>query len=125
MKFLQLCLCLCLAAVGRPIFAQQTLTPEQRQQAADALRKALEQNPSAPAAEAKPLTPVPPPAESTPAAPVATPITPAMSVPPAAVQTSDPRTAEKIRKELEAKAKAEENTFFPAPETVTCSCEGQ
>src|SRR5829696_6335188 len=66
MKFLQLCLCLCIAALGASrTCAQQSLTPEQRQQAAEALRKALGQAPSTAPAETKPALP-PPPAETIP-----------------------------------------------------------
>src|SRR5688572_18369750 len=59
MKFLKSSLWLCIAAVSiAPVHAQQTLTPEQQKQAAEALRKALEQE--APAAPAKPATPAKP-----------------------------------------------------------------
>src|SRR6185503_15058698 len=59
MTFRRLCLCFCVAALGvGSLRAQQTLTPEQQKEAADALRRALEQAPGA-APAAAPTAPAP------------------------------------------------------------------
>src|SRR6185295_13041135 len=103
MTFLRLCLWICVATLGvGQLRVQQTLTPEQQKQAAEALRRALEQAPGA-----APTPAVPPPAEAKPPPPSETkPIAPAEGAAPAAVP-ADPKAAEKARKEAEARTKAE------------------
>jgi len=84
MKFLRLCLWLLIAAFSAsPLLAQQTLTPEQQKQVADALRKALDQPPAA--APVAPPAETPPPKPSIPAKPAASPAVkaPLVSAPPA------------------------------------------
>ena len=87
MKFLQLCLCLSLAAVGTATLrAQQNLTPEQQKQVTEALRKALEQ--AGDSAPAKPA--VPPPIESK---PTVAPATPAVVPAAPAIDPADAKAA--------------------------------
>src|SRR4051794_17246085 len=91
MKFLRLCLCSCIAAIGvSPMRAQQTPTPDQ--QAREALRKALEQTSPGPAG----TKPVAPPAETLP-------VTPAPAAEPQAPEKAA-KAAEPIKTPLDTKA---------------------
>ena len=92
MKFLRLCLWICAGAIGvSSLRAQQTLTPEQQKQAADALRKALEGGPS--------TAPLPAPAETRPASPAQPAPAPVQAAP---SSPADAKAAERARREIEA-----------------------